>query len=768
MKKLFLLFAAICCTVMANAQSVGDWFVSGDLRYMVTSLSPNTVEVTTASTTTTRHYPLTAGTTSVTIPVKVKDNLGVEYTVTKIAGGTTPANGAFYKSGLQTINFAEGSQVAEIGDYAFYNSATTAITLPASVNSIGQRAFASCASLANVTVSWTDAAAIPTPGSGAFSGILSGAVLHIPFLTNALYKAKGWNQWFTIDAPTPANNQIFYRSANHQVITPNNGDRFGATITNNVYNTEADYGVITFSGEVKAIGGWEFQNFTNLTAIMWPSTVTSVGESAFSGCTNLSSIDLQEGLTIIDKLAFIGCASMSELIIPSTVIAINQDAFNGCQNLTKLTVKAGSIGNYAFSGCTKLSSVDLQEGVTSIGNYAFSGCAGTSELIIPSTVESIGMLILDGWEAQTNLTIKAANIGRLAFNGCTNLSSIDLQEGVTGIEAQAFEGCANIKELTIPSTVKTIGIAAFKGCENLAKLTIKGGSVGEEAFKGCAKLVKLTMQAGSIGERAFFGCMNLSSIDLQEGVTSIEARAFDGCPGTTELTIPSTVTVIAELAFNGWNDLTNLTIKGGTIVGAAFAGCTSLTKLTMHAGTIGNGAFCGLTNLSSIDLQEGVKSIGANAFEGCTSIAEITISSTISTIGANAFEGCTSIAEITIPSTISTIGANAFKNCTGLTSVTFLAYCMLSDVVFYGVGTESPVTLKIPSAWLVNDKPVNSTTPWHGGHFNCTYEKTAAEVLGSLGEKQDGPAIEVIDQDDNVLKLYNPKQVNFIKVKVEE
>ena len=249
MKKLILLFAAI---MMASttlwAQNVGDWFVTGDLRYMVTSLSPNEVEVTTASTNTTKHYPLTAGATSVTIPVTVLDNLGVEYTVTKIAGGTTPANGAFYKSGLQTINFAEGSQVAEIGDYAFFNSATTAITLPESVNLIGQRAFASCASLANVTVSWTDAAAIPTPGSGAFSGIASGAVLHIPYLTNALYKAKGWNQWFTIDAPTPANNQIFYRSANHEIITPKNEDRFGATITNNVYNTEEDYGVITFSG----------------------------------------------------------------------------------------------------------------------------------------------------------------------------------------------------------------------------------------------------------------------------------------------------------------------------------------------------------------------------------------------------------------------------------------------------------------------------------------------------------------------------------------
>ena len=43
------------------------------------------------------------------------------------------------------------------------------------------------------------------------------------------------------------------------------------------------------------------------------------------------------------------------------------------------------------------------------------------------------------------------------------------------------------------------------------------------------------------------------------------------------------------------------------------------------------------------------------------------------------------------------------------------------------------------------------------------YTAIKDEVLGTLGEKQDGPAVEVIDQNDNVLKLYNPKKVNFIK-----
>ena len=48
------------------------------------------------------------------------------------------------------------------------------------------------------------------------------------------------------------------------------------------------------------------------------------------------------------------------------------------------------------------------------------------------------------------------------------------------------------------------------------------------------------------------------------------------------------------------------------------------------------------------------------------------------------------------------------------------------------------------------------------------YDAGKTEVLGSLGEKQTGPAIEVTDQNDNSVILYNPKKVNFIKVETEE
>ena len=47
--------------------------------------------------------------------------------------------------------------------------------------------------------------------------------------------------------------------------------------------------------------------------------------------------------------------------------------------------------------------------------------------------------------------------------------------------------------------------------------------------------------------------------------------------------------------------------------------------------------------------------------------------------------------------------------------------------------------------------------------FSSGKEAGKADAFGTLGTPQNGPAIEVIDQNDNVLKLYNPKKVKFIK-----
>ena len=75
-----------------------------------------------------------------------------------------------------------------------------------------------------------------------------------------------------------------------------------------------------------------------------------------------------------------------------SVTSIGDYAFYGCSGLTSVTIpnSVTSIGDYAFSGCSGLTSVTIPNSVTSIGDYAFYGCSGLTSVTIPNSVTSIG------------------------------------------------------------------------------------------------------------------------------------------------------------------------------------------------------------------------------------------------------------------------------------------------------------------------------------------------------------------------------------------
>ena len=134
-----------------------------------------------------------------------------------------------------------------------------------------------------------------------------------------------------------------------------------------------------------------------------------------------------------DKLgdwAFYGCSGLTSLTIPSGVTSIGDKAFRGCSKLTSLTIPSGvtSIGDWAFSGCSGLTSLPIPSSVTSIGNYAFYGCSGLTSLTLPSGVTSIG---------------------NDAFYGCSGLTSIYVYpENLPELESGIFSGC-NAQNCTV-------------------------------------------------------------------------------------------------------------------------------------------------------------------------------------------------------------------------------------------------------------------------------------------------------------------------------
>lgn len=138
-----------------------------------------------------------------------------------------------------------------------------------------------------------------------------------------------------------------------------------------------------------------------------------------------------------------------------------------------------SIGRWAFSGRSGLTSVEIPNSVTEIDNYVFAYCSDLIEVTIPNSV---------------------TKLGGFAFIECSSLTSITIPNSVTSIGQSTFSFCSSLTEVTIPNSVTVIGLAAFSECSNLTEIIIPNGvtEIGDFAFYNCSSLKDLYCHAESV------------------------------------------------------------------------------------------------------------------------------------------------------------------------------------------------------------------------------------------------------------------------------
>lgn len=304
-----------------------------------------------------------------------------------------------------------------------------------------------------------------------------------------------------------------------------------------------------------------------------------------------------------------------------------------------------SIGQYAFSGCTRFTSMTIPNSVTTIGEHAFLHCTGLTSIMIPNSV---------------------TNIGEYAFCNCTGLTSINIPASMTRIEVGTFHGCTGLTSITLPNSVTNIGSAAFAGCTGLTSIDIPDSidSLETSVFHGCTNLLSITIPNSiiTIGEMAFYDCRALTSVTIPNSITTIGEMAFADCIGLTSVTIPNSVVSIGDGAFRDCNGLNDIIIVNDMFVFMPKNYSGDYTIPSNIKKIIGS-AFSRCINLTSITLPNSVTNIGSSAFVDCTGLTSLTIPNSVANIGDGAFAGCSGLTSVTIPNSVTSIGMDAFQQC---------------------------------------------------------------------------------------------------------
>ena len=612
-------------------------------------------------------------------------------------------NGIYYKlTGIEEEAFSGCTEIKSI-------------SIPNSVESIGDFAFQDCENLKTVKVQWIT----PLPiDESVFAGVDlkgseddpdSGVTLVVLQGYADEYRAadvwkdfKNINEYYDLDVnmifkdenvkmiclawDTNKDGELSYREAS--VVTD-----LGAAFVGNTMITSFTE-LRSFSG-LQNIAASTFKGCSNLEEITFPRNLVSIGQEAFVGCTNLKTVYMQESLSTIGDYAFQGCANINSINWSSALTDIGNYAFQGCAAITTNPFQTGNankvktIGAHAFDGCAGIPSLNIPGSVISTGEGAFANCTSCATIDVSSTNQTYksfvhkrsgttyircgildkatgtilyafasgAKLLNNTFDNEKGTTTPVKEIKPYALAGAKLITALNLT-GVETLDAHACENLEGLTTLTFPESVKTIGEEAFLNCKNLYTLDIPATvqTIGQKAFNGVATGIRV-----QVARTSPLSINNNTFSTFEE----VEAGNLRG-----RLFVP-TGTKDAYQSAPGWNWFNF--IEEGTIADYAQkiikfaddkteAACVAafdtdndgyLTYAEAAAVTSLGEAFKN-AQMGSFDefvYFTGLTSVDDGAFSGST-LTKITLPDKVTTIGDDAFAFCNSLATFNVPATV--------------------------------------------------------------------------------------------------------------------
>ena len=364
------------------------------------------------------------------------------------------------------------------------------------------------------------------------------------------------------------------------------------------------------------------------------------------------------------------------------------------------------------------------------------------DISIPSTVIDNGV------------TYHVTRIGNSAFSGCTNLTSIDIPEGVTKIDEWAFEVCRGLEFIEFPNSLVTLGRWAFTGCSGIKTVNITRNltDIAYNVFYGFSSVVsytcspfnpKYTATGGilyskdmttlvaypqasaatsfdipstvtTVGDYCLHNCDNLIEVNIPESVTKLGMNVFSSCDNIESIDVPDGVTTMGVTVFGNCPKLTYVHLPASldSLKNAAFYDCDALEEVTIPRNVkyIGNYAFSECEILKTINFEEGscLEEFGDQVFAYCPSLETLDMPNTVTTVDKSLFYMCPSLKRVHLSRNLTSIGYGCFYRCSSLTELDIPGTCTLlgNTAIFYCTSLKK---LKIGD----KDAPAGTTYLYH-------------------------------------------------------
>lgn len=443
---------------------------------------------------------------------------------------------------------------------------------------------------------------------------------------------------------------------------------YGDTVYNGLFSSMKNLASITFPARLTYLGAYVFLGQgSHSTATYYIQNVTftdskgqfelEIGHHAFYNIKSLKTVTFAEGLTTIGERAFYQ-AGITSVSFPKSLKTISNSAFAYCNSLTaiefaaegKLTeIQDASTSSSGTFYHTAVQTVTLPASLEKLGSYAFSDCTKLTTVTLP---------------ADNHLATFGGNV----FSGCTSFREFNFGKSADGVEltfgASAFANSV-LTTFTFPANTAEIGDNAFSGSKlatvnfdvdpstKVSKLTKIGSGAFQKTALATITFPDTANNSLSLGANLFKGCKYLTQVNLSKSVSEINGT-FNGC-GSLE-----TITIADGNPYFSADKEQPIIYDANESIMLIYANVDGTFTIAPGATVIGQSAFANLTGLTKVVIPASVTSIGAYAFENCINLTTIEIA--------------------TNGSALTTIGKGAFHNCKSLTSLNLEAASMLTTI----------------------------------------------------------------------------------------